>query len=366
MKVPFLKPRLIGARFEQGSIPVDVLRDWAAFRDLVVEVAGAVYLAEHPGRRRLPRGFAAGFALHLSAIEKGSAVPVIERVAMDNLLLGPDLFDRSRDLILDEIESGSREGREASGFFAGTSRYFDLFGRSLADDEYMELSTTVRAKPVRYDRAVRKRLVLAGATQYHSVGELRGTIGEVDREKRRYRLTTDSGHRVTGRYPAEMLDTLVAALEGTNQPEVIVRGTVVYDATDRPRKIEDTHDIEILDPGDLTTRLLELSRLQEGWLDGAGKAPDTNGLRWLADRWATTYPENLPTPYVYPTPEGGVQMEWTLGDWEVSVEIDLAAHRGAMQAVEIRSDIGIDHTLNLDLDDEWEILNAEIRTRSAK
>ena len=38
-------------------------------------------------------------------------------------------------------------------------------------------------------------------------------------------------------------------------------------------------------------------------------------------------------PYLYPTPEGGVQAEWTLGSWEVSLEVALPSLVADYQAV---------------------------------
>ena len=102
MKTPFLKPRLVGTRFEEHSLPVDVLKDWAAFEDLVVEVAKHLYLQDNEGRKRTPRGFADDFSLHLSGVEEGSAVPVLDRISRKNLPLGGDYFDKARPFLRDQ------------------------------------------------------------------------------------------------------------------------------------------------------------------------------------------------------------------------------------------------------------------------
>ena len=56
MKTEFLKPRLVGTRFEEHSIPVEVLKDWTAFEGLIVQAARWLYLEENPKRKRMPRG----------------------------------------------------------------------------------------------------------------------------------------------------------------------------------------------------------------------------------------------------------------------------------------------------------------------
>ena len=48
----------------------------------------------------------------------------------------------------------------------------------------------------------------------------------------------------------------------------------------------------------------------------------------LVTRWSANTPMSLPLPRIYPTPEGGVQMEWTLGRIDISLEIDLGDHTG--------------------------------------
>jgi hypothetical protein len=73
VKTEFIKPKLLGERFEEHSIPVEVLKDWAAFEGLITETAKWVYLQENPTRQRVPRGFIEGFALHLSSVGKVKA-----------------------------------------------------------------------------------------------------------------------------------------------------------------------------------------------------------------------------------------------------------------------------------------------------
>lgn len=55
-------------------------------------------------------------------------------------------------------------------------------------------------------------------------------------------------------------------------------------------------------------RLVELSRLEDGWLDGQGKAPSL-GVLQAASRLCEALPAAL-SPHVYPTAPGGVQLEW--------------------------------------------------------
>ncbi len=124
-------------------------------------------------------------------------------------------------------------------------------------------------------------------------------------------------------------------------------------------------------PLDVAARLAEFREMQDGWADGMqsvenwgdgyGKAPDHAGLDWLADSFERHYPDDLPLPYTYPTPEGGVQMEWSLGPFEISLEINLDSHLAEWFWVEIPSDAEGEKTLNLDDANEWAWLANELQ-----
>jgi len=62
----FLKPKLIGPRFEEHAIPLEILKDLAALEEMIIEVAKWKLLQEHPDRKRVPRGFTQGIELRLT------------------------------------------------------------------------------------------------------------------------------------------------------------------------------------------------------------------------------------------------------------------------------------------------------------
>lgn len=89
---------------------------------------------------------------------------------------------------------------------------------------------------------------------------------------------------------------------------------------------------ETLDPLDPFVQMESLRRLQDGWLDGEGKAPSEAGLDWMAQQ-LDLHLSGRTTPYLYPTLEGGVRAEWTLGRWEVSLDVDLVRKTGYWHAL---------------------------------
>ena len=125
------------------------------------------------------------------------------------------------------------------------------------------------------------------------------------------------------------------------------------------------------EPLDIGCQLGELKSLKDGWADGMqpaetwgtgyGKAPNPNGLDWLASRFGEHYPSGLPKPYLYPTPEGGVQAEWSLAANEISLEIDLATHSAAWHCLNLDTDACDELVLDLDTAAAWRWLVHKVR-----
>ena len=122
----------------------------------------------------------------------------------------------------------------------------------------------------------------------------------------------------------------------------------------------------VVDPMGITRQLTDLRNLRDGWADGMqpahqwgegyGKAPSAAGLDWLIRQFGAKYDIHLPCPYLYPTPEGGVQAEWSLGDHEVSLEIDLIQHTGNWHSFDLRTNKSTERALDLDDAGWWEWL----------
>ena len=116
-------------------------------------------------------------------------------------------------------------------------------------------------------------------------------------------------------------------------------------------------------PMDIDARLRELALLSDGWLDGNGRALDGKALAKLARAFEARFAPELPPPYLYPTPEGNVLAEWSLGAWEVSLEIALDDFSADFQALHTGSGEERESALSLDPQrqpDGWETLNANL------
>jgi hypothetical protein len=219
MKTPFLEPKLDGSRYQGHSIPLEMLKDWAAFEELVVEVARSLYLQDHPERRKVPNGFAERFSLHLTGINEGSAKPVIQAVTSNTTQSENfHLFEKARDVVLAAIAVASITATPLNATALGKFPvdlvgYFDRFGRSLREGERIELVAPQSTAPVVvYNNEIRKRLVFFKATEYRCNADLRGSMSEVDAEKRTFILKLADGTRVSGSYSEELRKTAAQAL----------------------------------------------------------------------------------------------------------------------------------------------------------
>ena len=74
----------------------------------------------------------------------------------------------------------------------------------------------------------------------------------------------------------------------------------------------------------MSERLNELAQLEGGWFDGEGLAPLASAMTCLDDAWRT-HAAQLPMPYVYPTLEGGLSLEWDKPADGLTLELDLAS-----------------------------------------
>ena len=110
-----------------------------------------------------------------------------------------------------------------------------------------------------------------------------------------------------------------------------------------------------MDPLNFGAQLDYLRELHVGWLDGDGKAPSSDGLKWLRNAFECNYTDKLPLPHLYPTEKGGVQAEWSLDPNEITLDVNLETRLGEWHVLDMESDDESECTLNCDdsTDGKW-------------
>lgn len=360
MNQEFLKPRLDGARFSEHSIPLELLKDFAALEEMLIEVAKWKFRQAHPDSKRIQRNFSKGLELHLAGVEEGSAIPAI--VLMFAGLFPAEnavYFEQARTEIVEAISSA--EQGVAPQLPPYLLSYFDRFGRGLREGEAMEFSQnggTVRLNP-----EVRKSLIRSAQVDvWTEEVALRGKISEADQARRSFELELRDGTKLKAVLNDQHLGVVLDAFRDYRQGAyVLIQGVARKDRQDHLKEFETVEHVSPLDPLDVTLRLEELAALKDGWLDGKGQAPAPEKLLRLAALFDAHFDADLPLPHLYPTPEGGVQAEWSLGDWEASLEINLDTQSGEYQALNLTNRQTHEHILALSAAEGWETLNEALK-----
>lgn len=361
MSQEFLKPRLEGERFNEHSIPLELLKDFAALEEMLIEVAKWKFRQAHPDNKRIQRNFSKGLELHLAGVEEGSAIPAI--VLMFAGLFPAEnaiYFEQARTEIIDAIACA--EQGAAPKLPANLLSYFDRFGRGLREGEAMEFrhaGGTVKLNP-----EVRKRLIRSAQVDvWTEEVALRGKISEADQARRSFELELRDGTKLTASLNDQHLNVVLDAFRDYRQGAyVLIQGVAKKDRQDHLKGFETVEHVSPLDPLDVTLRLEELASLKDGWLDGKGQAPTMAKLQQLATLFDTNFDADLPLPHLYPTPDGGIQAEWSLGDWEATLEINLDTKIGEYQALNLSDRKTHEHILPLSTSDGWKALNEALKS----
>lgn len=358
----FLKPRLVGDRFEGHAIPLEFLKDLAVLEEMIVEVAKWRYLQDNPERKRSPRGFTDGIELVLTGVEEGSAIPVISLVVAAASLFPENnqaYFEHARDSIVNAIEAAENDSAITDHLPEKALGYFDRMGRSLRDGETMEF-TTPSKRIARFTKETRRKLVLASSAFKEITEEIstRGSVPEADQDDMTFEVQLFDGRKVRAPIAPQHLDTIIEAFVGyKNGIRVLINGVGRFNRSETLQGFESIEHISTLEPLDVRARLEELSELQGGWLEGGGKVPSVENIEWLSRAFEEFFPDELPLPHIYPTEQGGVQAEWTLGTNEISVEVDFSNRTAVLHNLDMKSDSDDTQELDLTTSHDWNLLS---------
>jgi hypothetical protein len=359
MPDPSFKPELIGERFARHEVPLEVLKDFAAFEEMLIEVAKREYLADHPDRLRIPRGFTTGVELRLAAIEPGSAI-------LSLILAGLSIGDasvyvtRAHDKIVNSI--ANVEHGQQPELPPELLRYFDRFGRSLLEGESINFQRTGGGRASLTPEVREKLLRASQAEEWTEETLLKGRVSAADVADEEFELELINGTKLKAPLEQQHRRTVLDALSEYQKNRMLaVKGVLRKGKNGNLKSIDSVEHVTILDPLDVETRLDELAALEDRWFNGKGVALDKTGLKALSEEFERNFDAELPLPHIYPTPEGGVLAEWTLDQWAVSLEIQIPSQTAQYQALNLASDEFSDLDLNLSESTGWALLNENLR-----
>ena len=347
-KSPFVTLIFRGGRFHEAAMPVEALPELAAYQELVLAVAKKLFQDANPERRRLPKGFEAGFRLVLERVDPGSAVPIVSRLSdgpavrtLFPVAVTPDWFDKARDVVEGGIGAAAKDKPLPTELSREILARFNAFGRTLGGDESIVVAQPGKREGAVYDRLVRRKLVLQAQATYEDDVNLLGEVRAADKDAEGFVLRTADGRKLDVRIPPLFFPL---ALRSLGEAALVrVRGTGLYDQDGGLVKVTMATDVSLAEEGDEQTRpgcptpvaaqVESLKALAPGWFDESSPAYDAASLHWLA-RLLTGVLDGfqLPRPYIYPTPEGLARAEWSGTSWEIVTSFDLGARSADVMA----------------------------------
>ncbi len=332
-----------GNRFRNARLPVDVLSDFPAFRDLLVSYAKDEWLRRHSDRQRVPKGFDKSLTFDLVDIEEGSAIPKLEWNRSSAQVNLPGFADEIEEVVeaaySDIISLIEGQSGRVSALSSEKVRALNRFGAGLRQNERIELSDRQSTKVVFLD-AVRRKQLITGAretyqTRFEDIGELIGTLSKSEYDGGVTIRTVQYGDIFVPIEATQVREEFDGNLGNEVQFELLVE----LDSQDQFRRVADVFDIGIVDDelsAALTkcrVRLDELRTLEAGWHDGHGSKVTDSALS-SAQTFLTKRPSYCGAFRIFPTENGGVLIDFEQGGWDYSVEV--SPHGGVeMYGIEI-------------------------------
>lgn len=344
--------RLRGGRYDQPGLPVTTAVELARYQRLVSAVAYHLYMRAHPKRKRAPRGFSDSLDLRLVDVQSGSVIPVLSRTPTSHpTLLGDDWHEQARVLINEALANINRDQRLPAWFPVEALKEFASFGRSLQDDEVIEFSGN-GAEVAPFTPQTRRRIQsLANLEEIEVELLVQGQVIGLHSDPQRLDvlLAAPSNRKLVGEYTDPgMWDTLREFLGFADRAPLAALSVVARQGLDGEiRAIVDVLGIEAALPTEWVDRIAELASLRKGWLDPDSDSPSREALDITEEFLLACVDEGLPRPSIYPSADGGVQLEWRTAS--VSVELDIL-NSGAAHA----------YAFDIAGNDDHELLQTEI------
>lgn len=326
--------KYVGTRFDGARLPVDVLSDLPAFRDLLAAFAKDEWRALNADRKRLPKGFDKSLAFDLVAVEDGSAVPVLDWNRATAQAQLPGFTDELQDVVeasfrdIVALIDGAGNNLFPQSLSSEHVRALNRLGAGLRDNERIEFPNTEGAngKVVFLDTYRRKNLITRVRETYQarfeSTGIILGTIANPDTRYGGHVEVQTTEHGII-KVPLDR-ERLRHEFDGNIDALVQFELQIELDNMDKYRNVIEVHDIVLIDAGlgaDLErcrNRLANISKLADNW-DNEGGAPVRLEAVAAAGSLLSKRPSLSRAYKIYPTEDGGVLFEFEANGWDYSI-----------------------------------------------
>lgn len=324
--------RYVGKRFDGTRLPVDILADLPAFRDLLVAFAKDEWRKLNSNYVRVPRGFDKSLSFDLVALEPGSAMPKLNWRKESTQVNLPGFSDQIETIVQDSYMDIVRLIDNAANSIFPESlssehiRALNKFGSRLKDGERIEFlgSSDTNGNVVYFDAPRRKDLITHVRETYEAkfegIGKLLGS--QVADSVGAITIRTEQHGDISLNLDPERI---ISEFDGNINSDVQFDLTIELDHSNKFRSVIEIFDVELIDSisptqRKLLDRLEHLASLEKGWMDGMGERLSATAIE-TAGYFITITPLTADAYKIYPSETGGILIELEWNDWDYSVEI---------------------------------------------
>jgi hypothetical protein len=331
----FIAPKFNGYRFDDHSLPVNILEDFTALEELLIEVAKGIYLSENVNRKRVPKGFSEGIYLKLINIEEGSTVAkftIASDISISATLPLENLdkfiyFEKAKEIIITIIESVNN-GEVPGEYDYNLLSYFNKIGKNLLDDESIDFGYNYALKTSSkaiLNKTTRKKLLLSSErkTEYTDSIRLFALIPEIDQKNNTFQIETDYGNIKCPLTENVKETAFIAFNEYKNRTYISLKGTAIYNWNDKIQEVNEIESMDVLDPLDVSLRISNLLKLEDNWYEGHGKSLNKEHLTNFDNLFNSYFDNKLPLPAIFPKIDGNIQLEWKKDSKNIVLDVNL-------------------------------------------
>lgn len=105
----------------------------------------------------------------------------------------------------------------------------------------------------------------------------------------------------------------------------------------------------------------DLRSMKRGWLDGEGEIPSRQAITWIL-RKCSKQRETFLTAIAFLTTLGDIELDWEIGDYRPSLEIDGDKKVGVWACLDLETNEFAYETIDLSSDDVWAWLNDQLES----
>lgn len=328
----FLSSHFIGGQFEEHQMPLEVLKDLAVLKDIVLKIAANRFYQRNPDRKRLPKGFGSNIHLSLASLKEGS---VIANICLVGGFFLPPNLEEARDVFFQTLsiaETQETNSADQNSFDpAVTPDVLDLIanlGQHLEDGDRIVFNENQASYTFESQNRFRKLAKLEYRREFHTYC----TVYEYDKSKHTAKMLTLSGERFGFKVPEAIRECVLTAFNGSPDVRAEVTGDCYYDANGGAKFNLKLNTFDIVDPLDTSLRIEEIRQLKAGWLgEGHGLPFADEELNWLDSFMASRICVKVRPPYLYPIEGENISAEWDTAAAEIILELDLTCRSALLR-----------------------------------